>query len=201
MATLDEAVRSLHDIAVTHGKATSTIRLQGLADYCAEELARRGLPNAETEVVIPGGGREKQWDVAWKLHEKYRLAISLKSILRNPAGTVPNRIDDLMGEVANVQMYSPEIVLGYLMVFDVSQDSTSTRHGSTWCQLLRHRLTELSGRKAPSWSVGMIEAFAIVEVNFSRGPVILGGQPEVHQMFDVLAQEVRRRNPAISRDA
>ncbi len=74
-----------------------------------------------------------------------------------------------MGEVTDVQMYSPEIALGYLMVFDVSQDSASTRHGSTWCQLLGHRLGELSGRKAPSWSVGMIEAFAIIEVDFSRG--------------------------------
>ncbi len=200
MATLDEAIRALYGIAVTQGRATSTIRLQSLADYCVEELARRGLLNAEREAIIPGGGREKQWDVAWKLHEKYRLAISLKSILRNPAGTVPNRIDDLMGEDANVQMYSPEIVLGYLMVFDASQDSASTRHGSTWCQLLRHRLKELSGRRAPSWSVGMIEAFAIIEVDFSVEAMVLGGQSEAQEMFDLLAQEVRRRNPALGRE-
>ncbi len=196
--TLTEAIESLYTIAVTQGKATSTIRLQGLADYCVQELARRGLQTAETEVTIPGGGREKQWDVAWKLHGKYRLAISLKSILKNLAGTVPNRIDDLMGEVTNVQMYSPEIALGYLMVFDVSQDSSSTKHGSTWCQLLRQRLTELSGRKAPSWSVGMIEAFAIVEVDFSRGALILGGEPDLHQMLDTLVLEVRRRNPSLA---
>lgn|SRR5574341_858630 len=201
MPTLAEAITSLYSIAVTHGKSTSTARLQGLADYCTEELTRRGLPSAEREVIIPGGGRDKQWDVAWKLHEKYRLAISLKSILKNLSGTVPNRIDDLMGEVANVQMYSPEIVLGYLTVFDVSQDSPSSRHGSTWCQLLRHRLVELSGRKPPSWSVGMIEAFAIVEVDFSRGAVILSGEPEVHRMFDLLVHEVRRRNPSIMPDA
>ena len=196
--TLTEAIDSLYNIAVIQGKATSTIRLQGLADYCVQELARRGLQGAEAEVTIPGGGREKQWDVAWKLHEKYRLAVSLKSILRNPAGTVPNRIDDLMGEVANVQMYSPEIVLGYLMVFDVSQDSASTRHASTWCQLLRQRLGELSGRRAPSWSVGMIEAFAMIEVDFSQGAKILGGEQAVHRMFDSLVQEVRRRNPSLT---
>jgi hypothetical protein len=194
--TLVEAIESLFDIAVTQGKTTSTVRLQGLAEYCIQELARRGLQGAETEVTIPGGGREKQWDAAWKLHAKYRLAISLKSILKNLAGTVPNRIDDLMGEVTNIQMYSPEIVLGYLMVFDVSQDSATTKHGTTWCQLLRQRLTELSGRKAPSWSVGMIEAFAIVEVDLSRGPTIIRGEPEVHQMFDSLVREVNRRNPA-----
>ena len=57
--TLTEAIDSLYNIAVIQGKATSTIRLQGLADYCVQELARRGLQDAETEVTIPGGGREK----------------------------------------------------------------------------------------------------------------------------------------------
>jgi hypothetical protein len=196
--TLHEAMEQLYRIAVEEGKSTSTLRLQGLAKYCAEELGRRGLQNAETEAGIPGGGREKQWDVAWKLHEKYRLAISLKSILQNLSGTVPNRIDDLIGEVANVQMYSPEIVLGYLMVFDVSQDTVSARHGMTWCQLLRHRLTELSGRRAPSWSVGMIERFAVVEVDFSQGTTIVRGEEDVLQLFDGLVAEVRRRNPSLS---
>lgn len=195
--TLGEAIRQLYRIAVEEAKATSTIRLQGLAQFCAEELARRGLNAAETEVAIPGGGREKQWDVAWKLHEKYRLAISLKSILRNLSGTVPNRIDDLIGEVANAQMYLPEIVIGYLMVFDSSQDAVSTRYDATWCQVLRQRLTELSGRKAPSWSVGMIEGFAIIEVDFSKSPTILQGETDVLRLFDRLVAEVRRRNPSL----
>jgi len=195
--TLDEAVRQLYSIAVQEGKATSTIRLQGLAQFCGEELERRGLDGTETEAVIPGGGREKQWDVAWRLHGKYRLAISLKSILRNLSGTVPNRIDDLIGEVANAQMYSPEIAIGYLMVFDTSQDVLSARHGTTWCEVLRRRLAELSGRKAPSWSVGMIEYFAILEVDFSEGPTIVRGQAEVLGMLDGLVAEVKRRNPSL----
>ena len=48
--------------------------------------------------------------------------ISLKSIWKNVAGTVPNRLDDLMGEAANVQQMSPEVVTGYIMLFDKSQD-------------------------------------------------------------------------------
>jgi hypothetical protein len=62
--TLNDAIRHLYSIAVEEAKATSTIRLQGLAQFCAEELARRGFDGTETEVTIPGGGREKQWDVA-----------------------------------------------------------------------------------------------------------------------------------------
>ena len=120
--TLQDAVDSLYRIAVTEERTTSTLRLQGLAKYCIRQLSDRGLREAEAEVSLPGGGRPKQWDVAWKHHQKYRLAISMKSILSNLAGTVPNRIDDLMGETTNVQMYSPEIVVGYVMIFDVSKD-------------------------------------------------------------------------------
>ena len=195
--TLKEAIDSLYRIAVTEGKSTSTIRLQGLAQYCVQELVRRGLTGTEAEVTIAGGGRPKQWDVAWKLHGKYRLAISLKSILKNVGGTVPNRIDDLIGEVANVQMYSPEMVVGYVMIFDLSQDPASVKHGTTWSNLLFRRLKELSGRRAPSWSVGMIEGFAMVKVDFSSGPKLLTTESELGEMFNQLVSEVKKRNPSL----
>ncbi len=82
--------------------------MDGLARFCVAELASRGLHHAVTEVTLPGGGREKSWDVAWRMDDKPRLAVSLKSLLKNLGGTVPNRVDDLMGEVTNVQMYSPD---------------------------------------------------------------------------------------------
>ena len=195
--TLDDAIASLYRIATVERKRTSTLRLRSLADYCVQELARRGLNNASTETPLPGGARTKQWDVAWELQEKPRLAISLKSILRNIAGTVPNRVDDLMGEVVNLQMYSPEVVIGYVMVFDVATDTHSDARGGTWCDLLRGRLDGLSERRPPSWSVGMIEAYSIIEVDFTAGPAILTSRPELNAMFDTLAEEVRRRNPSL----
>ena len=76
-------------------------------------------------------------------------------------------------------MYSPEVVIGYIMVFDVSTDAHSDRHGSTWRDLLRGRLQELSERRAPSWSVGMVEAFSIIEVDFTAGPTVLRSRPEL----------------------
>lgn len=195
-ATLLAAIEHLYQTAVVDGARTSTLRLQKLARYCVEELDERGLRNAEVDVAIPGGGRTKEWDVAWKHHGKYRLAISLKSILRNLAGTVPNRTDDLIGEVANIQMYSPEVVVGYLMVFDVSQDRVSRKHGCTWCELLKTRLTRLSGRRAPFWSIGLVEAFVVVEVDFSKGAHVITPEEEVMTMFDVLVSEVKSRNPS-----
>lgn len=200
---LQQAVDHLYRTAVVDGSRTSTLRLSALADYCAHQLQVRGIDGVEKEVPIPGGGREKQWDIAWKLHGKYRLAVSLKSILRNLGGTVPNRIDDLIGEVANAQMYSPEIVIGYLIVFNTAEDSLSRKHNSTWSELLQSRLAGLSGRKAPFWSVGMIEAYGVVEVDFSQGPKIISVESDLHEMFDTLIDELNFRHPSLadSRDS
>jgi len=195
--TLQAAIDDLHRIAVVQGQATSTARLDRLAKYCIEELEKRGLPGAQPDRPIPGGGREKQWDVAWEYDGKYRLAISLKSLLQNLAGTVPNRIDDLMGEVANAQLYSPELVIGYVMVFEVSKDVISKKHGLTWCDLLQDRLSRLSGRRSPAWTVGTIEAFVILRVDFSSGPKLLTNETDVRIMFDELVAQVRERNPGV----
>ena len=147
MITAGRAVQDLYRITVEEAKATSTSRLDSLAAFCAQELTRRGLPDVEREVEIPGAGRNKKWDVAWRHDGKYRLGISLKSLLRNLGGTVPNRIDDLIGEVANAQLHSPEIVIGYVVVFNVTEDRFSRKHGSTWFDLFRDRLRSLAGAK------------------------------------------------------
>jgi hypothetical protein len=102
-------------------------RLNLLAGFCIEAFDRHGLPGVRggkaNEVGIRGLGRQKDWDLAYVLAGKPRLLISLKSILKNLAGTVPNRLDDLMGEAANVQQLSPEIVIGYVVIMDENQDA------------------------------------------------------------------------------
>jgi len=151
MATyLQEAIDDLYRIAVTEGKSQSPSRLRSLAGYMVAEFEARGLFGCDTEQLVPGGGRPKDWDVAWKHDAKYRLAVSLKSILKNLAGTVPNRIDDLMGETANVQLHSPEIVVGYVMVLNVADDKASRKHESTYSDLIRKRLSSLAGRCPPA---------------------------------------------------
>lgn len=62
MPSLTEAITHLSDVAIVRGKGTSTRRLAVLADYCIEELDRRGLIGAEAEARIEGGGRPKDWD-------------------------------------------------------------------------------------------------------------------------------------------
>ena len=194
MISLEDAVESLYGISVVERKSTSTSRLQKLADFCVQELERRGLESVETEVSIPGAGRDKQWDVAWQHGGKYRIDISLKSILRNLAGTVPNRIDELMGETANVQLHSPEIVIGYIMIFDTQSDALTSR-GATWHDILRERLSSLSGRRPPSWATGMIEDYVLVKVDFSASPSIVSVSQPMDNFFDVLVEQVVTRNP------
>ena len=66
MITAQQAVDDLYRIAVTEKKATSTARLDSLAEYCVQELNRRGLHGVEKEASVPGAGRQKRWDVAWE---------------------------------------------------------------------------------------------------------------------------------------
>ena len=195
MITAQAAIDSLYRVAVTEGKTTSTVRLEVLADFCVQELAQRGLKDVETEAAIPGAGRDKKWDVAWRYDGKYRLGISLKSLLKNLRGTVPNRIDDMIGEVTNAQLHSPEIAIGYVMVFNVAEDSISQKHGLTWCDLFRERITSLSGRRPPSWTTGTVEDFVLVEVDFSSGSAILETSQAFDAFFDALIAQVRIRNP------
>lgn len=193
---LQSAIDELYRLAVSEGKKTSTLRLRSLADCCISGLERRGLSGAVAEASIDGGGRPKNWDVGWKWAGKYRLVLSLKSILKNLAGTVPNRLDDLMGETANVQLYSPEIVTGYMMVIDVSAGN-DRRDGSTWCRILEDRLEKLSVRRAPYWTPSTFESFSLIRVDFGEGPRILSGADSFDRMLDEVAEETRRRNPGI----
>ena len=171
-----------------------------VAARCARGLLCAGA-DAPRAAECPEGGVDswcrpgKKWDIAWQYDRKYRLGISLKSLLKNLGGTVPNRIDDLVGEVANAQLHSPEIVIGYIMIFNVAEDSLSQKHGSTWCDLFRERATSLSGRRPPSWTTGTVEDFVLVEVDFSSGPAIMATSQTFDGFFDTLVEQVRERNP------
>ena len=191
MISINDAIEDLHRVVYVEGKRQSPARLNTLADLCVQELEARGLSGTAKESKIPGFGREKKWDVVWEYDRKVRLAISLKSILSNIPGTVPNRIDDLMGEVANVQLVSPEIVLGYVMVFNRGQDATDGK----WADRLRSSLQGLSGRGAPAWAPGTFEAHVLVEATFGEYPVIHTGADDFDEFFDTLAARVSERNP------
>ena len=193
MTSLRQAVESLYRIAITEGSTTSPNRLAVLAQLCIEQLHLRGLPDAAAELVVPGIGRSKRWDVGWPGTGKVRLGISLKSLLSNTPGTVPNRVDDLAGEMANVQLLSPEIVTGYIMIFHSGEGTATRRDGTPWVDIFRDAVERLSGRDAPAWAPGMMEASAVVVVDFTDGPNIVH-KPDLQAFFNRLSACVRERN-------
>jgi hypothetical protein len=147
-------------------------RLHVLARYCIEGFTRAGLVGVRggkaDEVGIRGLGRRKDWDLAYVLADKPRLLVSLKSILRNLSGVVPNRLDDLMGEVANVQQLSPEIVTGYVVIMDEKENSPHRTDG-TWIDHFEANLRKIAIRRAPLWNQGLIEAAWLIRID-SRNP-------------------------------
>src|SRR4051812_45781999 len=148
-------------------------RLNKLASFCIEEFARHGLNGVRggqaDEVGIRGFGRQKDWDLAFVLADKPRLLVSLKSILRNLSGTVPNRLDDLMGEAANVQQLQPEVVIGYVVIMDIAADTIRREDGITWSDHFERNLRKIAIRKAPLWNQGLIEGIWLIRID-SRKP-------------------------------
>ena len=198
--TLSEAVDDL-----LQRKTQDSGRLDKLAEYCIEAFALAGLPGVSggkaNEVGIRGLGRQKDWDLAFVLAGKPRLLVSLKSILKNISGVVPNRLDDLMGEAANVQQLSPELVIGYVVIMDQAEDSPH-RSGGTWIDKFESNLRKIAIRKAPLWNQGLIEGIWLIRID-SRNP--LGERVvSVHsvdaagtQFFKALLDELYLREPTL----
>jgi hypothetical protein len=181
-------------------------RLNLLAEYCVEAFAREGLRGVRggkaNEVGIRGLGRQKDWDLAYVLAGKPRLLVSLKSILRNLAGTVPNRLDDLMGEAANVQQLSPEIVIGYVVIMDEREDSLRRDGSGTWSDHFESNLRRIAIRRAPLWNQGLIEAVWLIRINSLRPPgqrisTAKDFDAEGTTFFRALLDELYRREPTI----
>jgi hypothetical protein len=166
--TLSEAVEFL-----LGSQTQSTARLRRLGQYCIEAFAREGLPGVgggrAAEVGIRGLARQKNWDLAFALAGKPRLLISLKSILANIGGSVPNRIDDLMGEVANAQQLSPELVIGYVVIMDTKLDSFRRRSSTeTWIDYFEACLARITIRRAPLWNQGLLEGSWLIRIDTRR---------------------------------
>lgn len=181
-------------------------RLDLLAKYCVEAFERHGLVGVRggkaNEVGIRGLGRQKDWDLAYVLAGKPRLLISLKSILKNLAGTVPNRLDDLMGEAANVQQLSPEIVIGYVVIMDEKEDSLRRDRRGTWSDHFESNLRRIAIRRAPLWNQGLIEAAWLIRINSGNPPGkrilnALDMDAKGTDFFQALLDELYLREPTL----
>lgn len=122
-------------------------------------------------------------------------------MLRNISGSVPNRLDDLMGEAANVQHLAPEMVIGYVIVVDAAQDSLH-RSGVTWIDFFEARLGKIAIRRAPLWNQGLIEGAWVIRIDSRNlpGNRILNPTQADHAgtaFFGALLSELYLREPAL----
>ncbi len=181
-------------------------RLGTLADFCTRQLKLHGLPGVKGgssgELTVKGLARRKEWDVAYEFAGKFRLLISLKSILKNVGGSVPNRLDDLMGEASNVQQLAPEVGIGYVLVFDLANDTKRKEDGLMWSQYLEKAIKSIAIRGAPLWNQGLLEGTWFVRVNSShpKGNRVVDSQKtlaEGEAFFQSMIQKLAQREPAI----
>lgn len=176
-----------------------------LADYLIYLLERSGLPGAQggstRELSVPGLARTKNWDVAFEFAGKFRLLISLKSMLKNISGTVPNRLDDLQGEIANIQQLRPEVVTGYVILFDMAQD-TLRRDRILWSDFFESAIRNISIRHAPLWNQGLLEGSWFIRFDSRKIAGRRLASPRAtasdrKQFVQSLLWELHQREPAV----
>lgn len=194
MTSLQDAIEFLHHKVYVEESPQSTLRLKTLAEYVAEELESRGIESVETEEPLNAFAREKAWDVVQKVNGKPRVAITLKSILRNLGGTVPNRTDDLIGEVADLQMRYPEIITGYVVVMDIACTDRDP-NAPYWADEMETRLDAISGRRPPFWGRGSVEASKVVRANLAGEgePKLHTSEEEMDEFFEAIDEQYEIR--------
>jgi hypothetical protein len=151
---------------------------------------------------VPGLSRVKNWDLAYEFAGKFRLLVSLKSMLKNVSGSVPNRLDDLQGEIANVQQLRPEIVIGYVVLFDMAEDSIRSEDKLTWSDYFEAALRKMAVRRAPLWNQGLMEGLWFIRFNSRRadGSRLLAPSETAQarrQFLQALLCELKLREPAV----
>lgn len=135
---------------IESGKSTQAPdRLAPLQAYLAKQLEIRGVGDRwAIDGAVPGFVRTKDIDVvAWRADQPV-VAISCKSLFRNPGGTVPNRLDDAIGEAVNLRKRWPAIRLGYVMIFDMRIAKPGPR-SQDWSLALQAGILRLTNNESP----------------------------------------------------
>jgi hypothetical protein len=164
-------------------------RQEAIQRYCCAELAKRGLDGVDIEVPMPGAYRTKQWDVGRLAEGEPTLGISCKSIIGNHAGTVPNRVDDMLGEAANLHRVFPKAVLGYLFMMGRVDEGGAAKkktaklggmtparlaqlqeEGDVWFERLVDSVSRAAGRTGPDDYREKFEVVSCSQVEFMCEP-------------------------------
>jgi len=209
---LAEAIRLFKEKSPRASNRQEAIQL-----YCCVELEKRGLTDVKIETDMPGAYRTKKWDVGRVVDGEPTLGISCKSIISNHAGTVPNRVDDMLGEAANLHRIFPGAVLGYLFMMSRVDESKDTKKkteklggmtperleklrqdGDMWFERLVESVNRASNRTGPDDYREKFEAVSCSQADFMCEPyevVVHEGGLSPDAFFDRLAEIHRERFP------
>jgi hypothetical protein len=196
-----------------HPRAST--RQEAIQLYCCEELAKRGLAGAEMERTMPGHYRPKKWDVGLLVEGEPRLGISCKSIISNHGGTVPNRVDDMLGEAVSLHRAYPRAVLGYLFMMSRRDESEATKRrtdavggltaarkaklqedADRWFERLVESVSTAANRKSPKDWLEKFEVVSCSQIDFNKRPygvVVHSGALSPDAFFDRLVAIYRER--------
>jgi hypothetical protein len=138
---------------------------------------------------MPGYYRSKKWDVGLMVNDEPRIGISCKSIISNHGGTVPNRVDDMLGEAVSLHRAFPRAVLGYLFMMSRRDESVATANrtadsggltsqrrrklaedGDLWFERLVSSVSTASGRVGPDDWLEKFEAVSCSQIDFDARP-------------------------------
>ena len=191
-------------------RARASNRQEAIQLYCCSELHKRGLEHAGIEVSMPGTYRTKKWDVGLTVNGEPRLGISCKSIISNHAGTVPNRVDDMLGEAVSLHRAFPKAVLGYLFMMSRRDESLATNketaniggltparlqklhnRGDHWFELLVESVNRAGGRRGPDDVPEKFEVVSCSQIDFAQQPygvVIHKSSHSPDDFFDRMVQ-------------
>ena len=208
-----DLAEAMHVFRTRHPRASN--RQEAIQLFCCAELEKRGVSGAEIEVDMPGVYRTKKWDVGLIADNEPRLGISCKSIISNHGGTVPNRVDDMLGEAASLHRAYPSAVLGYLFMMSRVDESAATQQrtakaggmtgerlaalqadGDRWFERLVKSVSQAAGRTGPDDFPEKFEVVSCSQVDFMQEPyavLVHEGALSPDAFFDRLAEIYRKR--------
>ena len=208
-----ELEAALKAFRLRHPRASN--RQEAIQTYAVRELSRRGLHGARIEVPMPGQYRVKKWDVGLTVDTEPRLAISCKSIISNFGGTVPNRVDDMLGEAVSLHRAYPRAVLGYLFMMGRIDESVATKNrtakgggptperiaalrkeGDIWFERLVQSVSRATERRDEEDYPEKFEVVSCAQIDFSTEPYSVVNHPgalKPSDFFDALVARYRER--------
>jgi Restriction endonuclease XhoI len=191
-------------------KSVASNRQLEIQEFCVAELTDRGVPDVGIELSMPGAYRIKKWDVGVVVDGEPRLAISCKSIIKNHGGTVPNRVDDLLGEAVSLHRAFPRAVLGYLFMMSRRDEGKASNNwlarqggispevlellhtkADSWFERLVDSVTRASGRAGPDDRPELFEVVSCAQIDFDVAPYAIrypANALDVDAFFDELAR-------------